>query len=258
VVGCDEEEGAVRPMNTDGVEGAGSAEDGDQAISGSQVVEGLNVLHLFGDADANFDPELATARVKQAADRGTDVLTVATLGHRCEVAVMALDRDLLNLRRLQLELRRSGLIFTDSFFSITEVSEYARNITEERKRPRLYPKLPPKGKDAWCFYPMSKRRNVQQNWYSLEFQERERLMGEHGSSGRKFAGRVTQLVTGATGVSDWEWGVTLFARHPDDLKDVVYTMRYDEASATYAEFGPFYVGILQEPEQVFGSLVTGA
>ncbi|WP_276943378.1 chlorite dismutase family protein [Ferrimicrobium acidiphilum] len=223
----------------------------------SQVVEGLNVLHLFGEATRDFDPELATARVEQAVERGTQVLTVAGLGHRCEVAVMALDRDLLLLRRLQLELRRSGLLFTDSFFSITEVSEYARNITEERKRPRLYPKLPPKGKDAWCFYPMAKRRAVAQNWYSLDFEERERLMGEHGVSGRKFAGRVTQLVTGATGVSDWEWGVTLFARHPDDLKDVVYTMRYDEASATYAEFGPFYVGIIQEPELVFGSLVAG-
>ncbi|MCL5972988.1 MULTISPECIES: chlorite dismutase family protein [Ferrimicrobium] len=224
---------------------------------GSQVTEGLGVLHLFGQTAGDFDPELATARVKQAADRGTEVLTVATLGHRCEVAIMALDRDLLGLRRLQLELRRAGLSFSDSFFSITEVSEYARNITEERKRPRLYPKLPPKGKDAWCFYPMSKRRNVAQNWYSLDFEERERLMGEHGASGRKFAGRVVQLVTGATGVSDWEWGVTLFARHPDDLKDVVYTMRYDEASATYAEFGPFYVGIVQEPEVVFASLVTG-
>ncbi|WP_298342443.1 chlorite dismutase family protein [Ferrimicrobium sp.] len=220
----------------------------------SEVTEGLNVLHLFGDATKDFDPELATARVKQAIERGTQVLTVATLGHRCEVAIMALDRDLLGLRRLQLDLRRAGLVFSDSFFSITEVSEYARNITEERKRPRLYPKLPPKGKDAWCFYPMAKRRNVDQNWYALGFDEREHLMGEHGSSGRKFAGRVTQLVTGATGVSDWEWGVTLFARHPDDLKDVVYTMRYDEVSAVYAEFGPFYVGVLQDPEVVFSSL----
>lgn len=230
---------------------------GESELPSSQVAEGLNVLHLFGQATSDLDPELATARVKQALERGTQVITVAGLGHRCEFAVMALDRDLLLLRRLQLELRHAGLVFTDSFFSITEVSEYARNITEERKRPRLYPKLPPKGKEAWCFYPMAKRRAVQQNWYSLDYQERERLMGEHGASGRKFAGRVTQLVTGATGVSDWEWGVTLFARHPDDLKDVVYTMRYDEASATYAEFGPFYVGIVQEPELVFGSLVAG-
>ena len=67
-------------------------------------------------------------------------------------------------------------------------------------------------------------------------------MLEHGTSGRKFAGRVLQVITGSTGLDDFEWGVTLFAEHPDDLKEVVYTMRFDEASALYAEFGPFYAG----------------
>ena len=75
-------------------------------------------------------------------------------------------------------------------------------------------------------------------------------MFEHGASGRKFAGRIVQLVTGSAGVDDWEWGVTLFAERPDDLKAVVYTMRYDEASAVYAEFGKFYMGVLLEPEQL--------
>ena len=56
-------------------------------------------------------------------------------------------------------------------------------------------------------------------------------MHEHGTSGRKFAGRVVQYVTGSTGLDDFEWGVTLFAVHPDDLKEVVYTMRFDQASA---------------------------
>ena len=50
---------------------------------------------------------------------------------------------------------------------------------------------------------------------------------------------VLQVITGSTGIDDFEWGVTLFCTNPDDLKDVVYTMRFDEASAEYAEFGPF-------------------
>ena len=87
---------------------------------------------------------------------------------------------------------------------------------------------------------MSKRRNVGQNWYTLPYDERDQLMRGHGKTGRTFAGRVLQLITGSTGLDDWEWGVTLFAERPDDLKDVVYTMRFDEASATYAEFGPFF------------------
>ena len=79
-------------------------------------------------------------------------------------------------------------------------------------------------------------------------------MHEHGASGRTFAGRVLQVVTGSTGVDDFEWGVTLFAQHPDDLKEVVYTMRYDKASAIYAEFGPFYTGIVDELEVVLEHL----
>ena len=100
-----------------------------------------------------------------------------------------------------------------------------------------YPQLPPEGKPAFCFYPMSKRREVEQNWFTLPYDERNELMREHGASGRKFAGRVLQVITGSTGLDDYEWGVTLFAVHPDDLKEVVYTMRFDRASAIYAEFG---------------------
>ena len=80
------------------------------------------------------------------------------------------------------------------------------------------------------------------NWFTLPYDDRKELMYAHGASGRKFAGRVLQVVTGSTGIDDFEWGVTLFAVHPDDLKEVVYTMRFDEASALYAEFGPFYTG----------------
>jgi chlorite dismutase len=79
-------------------------------------------------------------------------------------------------------------------------------------------------------------------------------MEEHGKSGRTFAGRVIQLVTGSAGLDDFEWGVTLFGVHPDDLKEVVYTMRYDEASAVYAEFGAFYVGMVTPVEELINEI----
>jgi chlorite dismutase len=109
---------------------------------------------------------------------------------------------------------------------------------------------------AVCFYPMSKRRNVGQNWYEQPYDERMRLMMEHGTSGRKFAGRIVQLVTGSTGLDDWEWGVTLFGRTPDDLKECVYTMRFDEASAVYAEFGPFYTGMVAPLDDILLRVVS--
>ena len=110
---------------------------------------------------------------------------------------------------------------------------------------RLHPKLPPEGKPAFCFYPMSKRREVQQNWFTLPYEDRNALMREHGSlRAAPSPGGSCRSITGSTGLDDYEWGVTLFGVHPDDLKEVVYTMRYDRASAIYAEFGPFYAGMV--------------
>jgi peroxiredoxin len=152
--------------------------------------------------------------------------------------------DLWRLRRFQTDVELAGLTVVDSYLSLTELSEYASGLPEERKRARLYPELPPRGKPAFCFYPMSKRRGEHDNWYALPYAEREHLMMGHGKTGRTFAGRVLQLVTGSTGIDDFEWGVTLFGVHPDDLKDCVYTMRYDEASARFAEFGAFYTGMV--------------
>ncbi len=213
--------------------------------------DGLGVLHLFCKPSVGFDKEAFLAACKGFREEGLILVTFGVLGHKADAGVMAVAADFLRLRTLQSEIQRSGLEVVDSYVSMTEVSEYAANVPEDQRRLRLYPKrLPPKGSSTICFYPMSKRRNVDQNWYQLPYQERERLMFEHGASGRKFAGRIVQLVTGSAGVDDWEWGVTLFAERPDDLKAVVYTMRYDEASAVYAEFGKFYMGVLLEPEQL--------
>lgn len=120
---------------------------------------------------------------------------------------------------------------------------------------RLYPPLPP-GMPYVSFYPMSKRRDTGQNWYSLPIDDRSKLMHSHGLTGRRYAGRVQQIITGAIGLDKWEWGVTLFAKDPLDFKKLVTEMRFDEASAKYAEFGDFYVGRVTTPEQwveeVFG------
>jgi hydrogen peroxide-dependent heme synthase len=100
-----------------------------------------------------------------------------------------------------------------------------------------------------CFYPMSKKREAGQNWYTLTLEERSRLMYEHGSTGRKYHGRVQQIITGAIGFDAWEWGVTLFAKDPLDFKKLVTEMRFDEASARYVDFGEFWVGKVMTPDE---------
>ncbi len=211
---------------------------------------GLAVLHLFFRATPRTDREAVLAAIKDAQAAGDQVLTAAMLGHKSDVCVMGLSRDQWNLRRLQTALVRAGLELVESYVSLTELSEYAQGVPEAMQQARLYPELPPEGKPAFCFYPMSKARNVGANWYALDFDRRKELMYEHGASGRKFAGRLTQLITGSTGLDEYEWGVTLFGDTPDTIKEVVYTMRYDEASTQYGIFGPFYVGMIESPEVV--------
>jgi hydrogen peroxide-dependent heme synthase len=215
---------------------------------------GWGVLHLFLKVGPNLDAEAVVDALKTARAEGDQVVAAAMLGHKADVGVMALGPDLWRLRSLQSALVGAGLEATGSYVSLTEVSEYAQGVPEEMKQARLYPTLPPPGKTAFCFYPMSKRRSADHNWYALDYDVRKELMLGHGAVGRTFRGRIVQLITGSTGLDDWEWGVTLFGVHPDDLKACVYEMRFDEASAHYAEFGPFWTGMVGEIEDVLDSV----
>ena len=205
---------------------------------------GLGVLHLFCKPRGEVDRAAVGAALKVVEAADGQIVTAAMLGHKCDLAVMALHPDWSVLRALQGALHAAGLDIVDSYVSITEVSEYAKGMPEHMLRDRLHPVLPPEGKPVFCFYPMTKRREAHANWYATPFEQRLDMMMEHGSSGRKFAGRVVQLVTASTGLDDFEWGVTLFANDLDVVKDVVYTMRFDRGSALYGEFGKFFVGYL--------------
>lgn len=202
-------------------------------------------------------------------------------GHKADFAVVVMDPAPLAVDAVHQRLLAGPLgpaiVPTASFVGLTEVSEYVPTVEQYGERlvaegetpdspaykakvqgyaarepamrqARLEPELPP-----WpnaCFYPMNKKRKVGENWFTLPFSERSRLMAEHAKSGMTFGGRVTQLITVSVGLDDWEWGVTLWARRPDWLKEIVYTMRFDEASARYAEFGPFYTGYVASPAEI--------
>jgi chlorite dismutase len=219
-----------------------------------EPTEGLGVLHLFFATGPATEAEAVRTAVKAAEESGLQVIAFAVLGHKADLGIMALGPDLWRLRALQTDLVAAGLELRDSYVSLTELSEYAANVPEKQKAARLHPQLPPEGMNAFCFYPMTKRREPEQNWYELPYDDRLELMYEHGKSGRTFSGRVVQLVTGSVGLDDFEWGVSLFGVHPDDLKACVYTMRYDRASARYAEFGPFTTGLIATLDDVLRSV----
>ena len=206
------------------------------------------------------------------------VQTSIVSGDKADFGLMLMDPDPLKIDRLHQQLMNTplgpALQTTYSFVSLTEISEYVptleqygQRLVEEgeeegspafeakvkayaarepmMRKQRLtpdFPKLP-----ATCFYPMNKKRKVGENWFSLPFEERSRMMNEHARSGMTFAGKVTQLITVGVGLEDWEWGVTLWAANPQFLTHIVYRMRFDEASARYAEFGPFYTSYITSP-----------
>jgi chlorite dismutase len=211
-----------------------------------------------GSGGPGCDSHAVIRAVKGAEADDVQVVAVAMLGHKADLGFVAVGADLWRLRRFQTDLQLAGLLVVDSYVSLTEVSEYAAGIPDSVKQSRLYPSLPPDGMTAFCFYPMSKRRGDAEgtNWFSMPFEERKALMLGHGTVGRTFAGRIVQLITGSTGIDDWEWGVTLFGVHPDDLKDCVYTMRFDEGSARFAEFGPFLTGMVAPIEQVLAQIAA--
>ena len=136
-------------------------------------------------------------------------------------------------------------------------ADMAERVIKERAsehvQRRLFPTQPP-DMPYVSFYPMSKRRAPGQNWYALPLEERSRLMMAHGTTGRGYAGRVSQVISGAIGLDAWEWGVTLFAADPLNFKKIVTDMRFDEASAEYADFGEFFVGKTATPSEWLAAL----
>lgn len=120
-------------------------------------------------------------------------------------------------------------------------------LEEDRQvqRARLHPKFP---EDAYlCFYPMDKLRGEHKNWFMLEGRERGKLMAAHGKTGRKYTGRVSQIISSSMGLDDFDWGVSLYSNDALNFKKLIYEMRYDEVSAVYAQFGPFMVGRRLDP-----------
>ena len=241
---------------------------------------GWGVLHLFYRVDrgrAEREPEAGKRIVDAVASLEADghqALCMAVLGHKADIGIMALGPDLARLQAFQAELLAAPLEPVYSYVSLTEQSEYGATEDDERARlasdeglagpkieerlvawreriahyreQRIHPQLP--AKNVCCFYPMSKRRAPNQNWYELSFEERKELMSGHARVGRTYAGRVLQLITGSTGIDDWEWGVTLLADDPVALKEIVNEMRFDPVSARYADFGPFFTGLVLPPD----------
>ncbi|MSP41176.1 MAG: heme-dependent peroxidase [Deltaproteobacteria bacterium] len=208
------------------------------------------------------------------------------LGHKGDLMIVHFRRTLEELNQAELSVAHTELYEylepTTSYVSVVELGLYEGSVklyteltakglkpgtgewnaeieTELAKQrqanaPRLWPEIPQRR--YLCFYPMNKYRGEQKNWYSESIADRQRMMHDHGMIGRRYAGRVTQIISGSIGFDDWEWGVDLFADDPLVFKKLVYEMRFDEASAVYGLFGAFFIA-MRFPTEQLGVLLDG-
>ena len=215
-----------------------------------------------------------------AGGDGGSSIAIAMLGHKADLMLVHARRTFDELVQAQLDVARlplaEALDPTSSFVSIVELGMYemtakiheqltarglehgtddyraaqkdAMQAQQGRVSSRLFLSFP--ARRYVCFYPMDKRRGESKNWYSTPFEKRASMMRDHGTIGRLYAGDVTQIISGAIGYDDWEWGVDLFADDPVVFKKLIYEMRFDEASAEYGEFGQFYTGVQFSPSEV--------
>lgn len=239
------------------------------------------IARLSADQRKQGCEELTAILDPSGAEAPQRLQTSVVSGHKADFALMLMDPNPLKVNSVHQRLLAStlGPVLqpTYSFVSVTEISEYVPTVEQYSQkliddgetegspayqakvkayadrlpimnRQRLTPEFPPY--PATCFYPMNKKRKVGENWFLLPYAERNKMMAEHARSGMAFAGKVSQLITVGVGLEDWEWGVTLWARNPEFLKEIVYKMRFDEASARYAEFGPFFTSYIMSPTEM--------
>ena len=251
-----------------------------------ETLEGWSLLHLM--YRVRWDRLREQTDLQALADEAVSALAVPdagatafvqVLGHKADLMIICFRRSFEDLAQAQLALSRTRLHdyleATTSYVSVVELGLYEMTAKiheqlgarfkpgsaefeqafdvemetqQQRVINRLFIELP-----KWryvCFYPMNKRRGEIQNWYSEPFEKRASMMREHGMIGRHYAGKVQQIISGSIGYDDWEWGVDLFAPEPLVFKKLIYEMRFDEASAKFAEFGPFYTGLQFSPAQL--------
>ncbi|OGX68699.1 MAG: heme-dependent peroxidase [Paenibacillus sp. RIFOXYA1_FULL_44_5] len=241
-----------------------------------QTLEGWYALHDFRTIDWAAWKKISPVDRKQAeaelqaflaeyqqieTDKKGSTAVYSVVGQKADFVFMHLRETLEELNEIENAFNKSSFAqFTRSaysYVSIVELSSYmAKPGTDPMEDPQIVARLKPtlpKTKHI-CFYPMNKRRQGSDNWYMLDLESRREMMRSHGMIGRKYHGKVQQIITGSVGLDDWEWGVTLFSDDALHFKKLVYEMRFDEVSARFGDFGSFYVGNLLEPGQ-FSALI---
>ena len=237
-----------------------------------QTEEGWYVLHDLRRVDWGAWREAPERERDRALTDGIDYLeyyeavedstegqsaVYTVLGDKADLMIVHLRPTMADLDAAERQFEQTDFAqFTEratSYVSVTEASGYTEKAREyfegevdddsglaQYIQARLHPEIP--DDEFVCFYPMSKRRDPDQNWYDLPFAERAEHIKRHGDIGRQYGGKVEQMIAGSIGFDDYEWGITLWSDDMTHVKDLLTQMRFDPSTSKFAEFGKFYVG----------------
>jgi chlorite dismutase len=236
------------------------------------TAEGSYVLHDFRTVDWDAWRNAPERERERALEDGENFLVhrehaarsesgesalYSIMGHKADLLFVHLRPTMADLDRIERSFEDTALAaFTEratSYVSVTEASGYGEQTREylagetdddaaigDYIDDRLHPEIP--DREFVSFYPMSKRRQPEQNWYDTSYDDRAEHIMRHADIGRDYAGKVEQMICSSVGMDDHEWGITLWADDLTDVKDLLNEMRFDPSTSQFAEFGDFLVG----------------
>ncbi|MGI0054227.1 MAG: chlorite dismutase family protein [Thermoplasmata archaeon] len=200
-------------------------------------------------ADVRRAGREALARVLAPAPGAVLVRTYSLVGTRAETefCLWMIDPDLARIQELHARVAGSPLggylEVAFSYLGMARRSEYLGEHTHPgsesgtRRRPLDRPFL--------FVYPFIKKRE----WYSVPFDERRRIMGEHFRIGHKYPD--VQIHTGYSfGLDDMEFILAFEADAPADFLDLVSDLRPTESSRYTQLETPIFTCLRVEPARM--------
>lgn len=174
----------------------------------------------------------ALAAVPEVAVRG--IYSTAGLRPDADIAFWLLAPDVSSVQRAAAALRRTrfgrACELSYAFLGVAHKPEYVGDhyaSFQLGKPPLRY----------LCLYPFVRTPD----WYLLPYEERARILREHGGMGREFPEVQTNNVQ-AFGLGDWEWLLAFECDRPERFTALIRRLREAEARRWTKEEVPFILG----------------
>jgi|SRR5665811_395591 len=219
-----------------------------KAYAGFWLYKRRNTWYDAADIDWEKNKAATDAVLTEPGDNVTIRGTYSLIGlnAHADMMIWCVTLDLETLQQFAVKFEKTPLgrqiEMVQSYFGLGGLSLY-----EPDHSPAFV-----QGKEAKRFlsvYPFIKTHA----WYLLPFEERRRLMKEHGEMGREYPSISTNTVN-SFGLQDQEFIVALEDDDPQEMLKMVQALRSAEVRKYTTLDTPIYLGQLKSPDDVFEDL----